>query len=125
MAPKTQKERPRGDNFLHMEYRELGRSGERISAVGLGCFAFGGDKPTGGHLGGSMVKLHAKCWGNQDEADTNAAVKAALDAGINFFDNAEMYGDGYAEEALGSALRASGYERSAYYIATKVRNDRQ
>jgi hypothetical protein len=72
-----------------------------------------------------MVKLHAKCWGNQDEADTNAAVKAALDAGINFFDNAEMYGDGYAEEALGSALRASGYERSAYYIATKVRNDRQ
>jgi hypothetical protein len=40
--------------------------------------------------------------------------------GVNFFDNAEMYGDGYAEEVMGRALRASGYERSQYYVATKV-----
>ena len=46
--------------------------------------------------------------------------KAALDLGINLFDNAEMYGDGYAEEVMGRALRASGYKRSDYIIVTKV-----
>ena len=36
------------------------------------------------------------------------------------FDNAEMYGDGFAEEVMGRALRASGYDRADYYVATKV-----
>ena len=67
-----------------------------------------------------MPQLHNGVWGDQDDEDTFATVKAALDMGVNFFDNAEMYGDGYAEEVMGRALRASGYERSQYYVATKV-----
>ena len=93
----------------------------KVSTIALGCFAFGGDKKTGGHNGETMAKLHQGVWGDQSEQDTFDTVKAALDAGINFFDNAEMYGDGYAEEVLGRALKASGYQRDQYYIATKVR----
>lgn len=101
-----------------MEKRTIGDM--EVSVLALGCFAFGGDKQTGGHLGGEMAALHQGVWGKQDEADTHAAIKAALDEGINFFDNAEMYGDGFAEEAMGRALAASGYDRAEYYVATKV-----
>ena len=91
-----------------------------VSAIALGCFAFGGDRTTGSHLGGTFAKLHDGLWGEQPEADTFATVKAALDAGVNLLDNAEMYGGGYAEEVTGRALKASGYARDSYYIATKV-----
>ena len=101
-----------------MQYNEIGDM--RVSCIALGCFAFGGDRTTGSHLGGSFAKLHDGVWGEQPDEDTFATVKAALDAGVNFFDNAEMYGSGYAEEVTGRALRASGYPRDAYYIATKV-----
>jgi aryl-alcohol dehydrogenase-like predicted oxidoreductase len=105
-----------------MKYRRLGtkEDGLDVSVIGLGCFAFAGDNETMGHLGKSMAALHANLWGPQDEKDTIEAVKAALDAGINLFDNAEMYGAGVAEEALGRALKASGYARNEYAIATKV-----
>eukprot|EP00755_Sulcionema_specki_P036254 Sspe_Gene.106527::Locus_84596_Transcript_2_2_Confidence_0.500_Length_965::g.106527::m.106527 len=103
-----------------MLYRRLGNSDLEVSCIALGCFSFGGDKGTGSHLGTQMVSLHAGVWGSQDQADTNAAVKKALDVGINFFDNAEMYGDGAAEEALGIALEQSGYTRDQYAIASKV-----
>eukprot|EP01051_Picozoa_sp_SAG22_P003945 SAG22_NODE_202_length_15324_cov_7.802627_7_plen_356_part_00 len=100
--------------------RKLGSSGLEVPVIALGCFAFGGDHATGVHLSPEMAKLHAGVWGDQDDEDTYATVKAALDAGVNFFDNAEMYGDGYAEEVLGRALRKSGYARDQYIIATKV-----
>lgn len=105
-----------------MEYRRLGNTDLNISVISLGCFSFGGDRPTGSHLGGTFTKLHAECWGEQDEADSFAAVKEALDAGINCFDNAEMYGDGYAEDVLGRALESfrDEYPRSSYIIATKL-----
>jgi len=67
-----------------------------------------------------MAKLHQGVWGEQKDEHTLATVKAALESGINFFDNAEMYGNGYAEEVTGRALRASGFPRESYYIATKV-----
>eukprot|EP01047_Picozoa_sp_COSAG01_P101430 COSAG01_NODE_31166_length_602_cov_3.856859_1_plen_95_part_01 len=67
----------------------------------LAGFAFGGDRKTGTHNGEAFTRLHAGVWGDQDDEDTYATVKAALDAGINMFDNAEMYGDGYAEEVMG------------------------
>ena len=102
-----------------MPYTVIGED-MRVSRIALGCFAFGGDNETGTHNGGSFAKLHQGVWGQQDERDTFATVKAALDAGINFFDNAEMYGGGAAEEVLGRALKASGYSRGDYYIATKV-----
>lgn len=103
-----------------MSYNKLGATEMQVSAIALGCFAFGGDRKTGTHLGAQMTALHNGVWGDQDDADTFATVKAALDAGVNFFDNAEMYGDGYAEEVMGRALKASGYARSSYMIATKV-----
>jgi aryl-alcohol dehydrogenase-like predicted oxidoreductase len=49
-----------------------------------------------------MTALHNGVWGDQDDADTFATVKAALDAGVNFFDNAEMYGDGCVAQLLSS-----------------------
>lgn len=56
-------------------------------------------------------------WGSQDEQESLATIHAALDAGINFFDTAEAYGDGYAEEILGKALAGC---RQQVVIATKV-----
>jgi aryl-alcohol dehydrogenase-like predicted oxidoreductase len=64
-----------------MIMRPLGESGIEVSAIALGCFAFGGDKKTGTHLGAQMTALHNGVWGDQDDADTFATVKAALDLG--------------------------------------------
>jgi aryl-alcohol dehydrogenase-like predicted oxidoreductase len=57
-------------------------------------------------------------WGVQDEADSLATVDAALESGINFFENAQGYGNGYAEEVLGKALKG---RRDQAVIATKIR----
>ena len=70
--------------------KPLGKSGLHVPVIALGCFAFGGDKKTGVHLSPEMAKLHEGVWGDQEDVDTYATVKAALDAGVNFFDNAEM-----------------------------------
>jgi aryl-alcohol dehydrogenase-like predicted oxidoreductase len=78
-----------------MEYRQLGRSGLTVSAIGLGCNNFG-------------MRIDA-------DAST-AVVQQALDAGITFFDTAEMYGGGKSEEFLGTAL---GTQREDVVIATK------
>src|SRR5688572_19944975 len=84
-----------------MEYRNLGRSGVKVSAVGVGCNQFG----TPGGL---------------DQAGTTAVVHAALDEGINFFDTANVYGNkGLSEEYLGTAL-AGQWDRVV--VATKVRS---
>jgi myo-inositol catabolism protein IolS len=56
-------------------------------------------------------------WGAQDEADSVAAIEAALEAGINFFDTAESYGNGYSEELLGRVLSP---RRGEVVIASKV-----
>ncbi len=84
-----------------MEYRRLGESELEVSAIGFGCW---------GISGGSM-------WGDQDEADSIAALKAGVDAGINFYDTAEAYGDGYSEEIIGRALAD---RRGDIVLATKV-----
>lgn len=79
-----------------MEYRKIGRSGLRVSAVGLGCNNFN--------------------W-TTDEAQSKRVVDAALDAGITFFDTANIYGhSGGSEEFLGRAL---GARRPQAVIATK------
>ncbi|MFW6195283.1 MAG: aldo/keto reductase [Chloroflexota bacterium] len=84
-----------------MRYRELGRSGIEVSEFALGCWPFaGGD-----------------IWGYQDDNDSIATARAALDAGINFFDTAEGYGDGHSEDVLGQALEGRRHEA---VIATKV-----
>lgn len=81
-----------------MQYRNLGRSGVKVSAVGLGSWLT---------YGGSV------------EADTAAAcVARAYDKGVTFFDTANVYGRGRAEEVVGGALRT--YPRDSYVLATKV-----
>ena len=84
-----------------MKYRKLGRTDMEVSVVCLGCWALIGDDT----------------WGEQDRSDSVAAIHAALDAGINFFDTAEGYGRGESEELLGRAL---GPRRKDAVIATKV-----
>lgn len=69
--------------------------------MAMGCWALGGDR----------------FWGAQDEAESIAAVHAALDVGVNFFDTAEAYGAGRSEQVLGKALAG---RRGRAVIATKV-----
>ena len=84
-----------------MEYRKLGRTDIEVSTVAMGCWGLAGDQT----------------WGAQDESDSIATVHAALGAGVNFFDTAEAYGDGYTEEVLGRALVGRRHEA---VIASKV-----
>ncbi len=84
-----------------MQLRQLGNSNLMVSPIAVGFW---------GIVGGDY-------WGSQDERDTINAVSAALDAGINFFDTAGGYGNGYSEEMLGRALAG---RRQEAIIATKV-----
>jgi myo-inositol catabolism protein IolS len=84
-----------------MEYRKLGKTDIAVSAVAMGCWAIAG----------------GATWGPQDEAESIATVRAALDAGVNFFDTAEGYGGGDSERVLGRALVGRRHEA---VIATKV-----
>jgi aryl-alcohol dehydrogenase-like predicted oxidoreductase len=65
-------------------------------------------------------QLSPRFWGDQSKTDVLAAMNAAFDAGINFYDTAEAYGDGYAETVLGEFL--AGKPRDALVICTKVFN---
>ena len=82
-----------------MHYRRLGRSGLQVSALSLG----------------SWVTYH-------NQVNTNAAremLAAAMDAGVNFFDNAEAYAGGKSEEVMGKALKALKRPRLDYVVSTK------
>ena len=82
-----------------MQYRELGRTGWKISTVSFGAWAIGGT------------------WGNVKDAESLSALHRALDLGVNFFDTADVYGDGRSEQLL-ARLRQ---ERSEpFYVATKA-----
>jgi len=64
--------------------------------------------------------MSARFWGEQSKTDILAAMNTALDAGVNFFDTADAYGDGYAETVVGEFL--AGKPRDAVVICTKVFN---
>jgi aryl-alcohol dehydrogenase-like predicted oxidoreductase len=91
-----------------MEYRNFGTTDLQVSEVGFGAWAIGGDATIGSTAIG---------WGPADDTTSKQAIKAALDAGINFFDTADIYGLGHSEELLGAALQ--GRE---VIIASKVGN---
>jgi aryl-alcohol dehydrogenase-like predicted oxidoreductase len=82
-----------------MHYRELGRTGWQVSSVSFGAWAIGGT------------------WGEVDEGDAMAALHRALDLGVNFFDTADVYGDGRSECLIARLRR----ERSEpFFVATKA-----
>jgi aryl-alcohol dehydrogenase-like predicted oxidoreductase len=82
-----------------VEYRELGRTGYRVSTISFGAWAIGGS------------------WGDVDERDALAALHRALDLGVNFFDTADVYGDGRSERLLARLRRERG---EPFYVATKA-----
>jgi aryl-alcohol dehydrogenase-like predicted oxidoreductase len=90
---------------MSMEYRQLGRSGLRVSTITLGTMGFGG---TG----------WATAVGQIDVDGARRQITLARDAGVNLFDTADVYSNGLSEEILGRAL---GSDRDEVLIATKAR----
>ncbi len=83
-----------------MEQRTLGRTGREVSVVGLGCWQLGAD------------------WGEVGEDDAMATLHAAADAGVTFFDTADVYGDGRSEQLVGRLLRERADD--GLFVATKM-----
>lgn len=82
-----------------MQYRELGKTGWKVSAVSFGAWAIGGS------------------WGATDEAESLATLHRAVELGVNFFDTADVYGDGISERLLAKLRRQVS---QPIYIATKA-----
>jgi aryl-alcohol dehydrogenase-like predicted oxidoreductase len=93
-----------------MEYRRFGRTGLRVSQLGLGCGGFGGV--------GSDPSLFGR---GEDEAAAFAIMDRALEAGVNYLDTADSYGGGRSEEMVGRWLRSRG-TRDQVVLSTKVFN---
>jgi len=83
-----------------MEYRFLGNSGLKVSALSFGAWVTFGDQI--------------------DEDLAYKSMKAAYDAGVNFFDNAEAYAGGQAETMMGNILQKTGWKRSDLVLSTKI-----
>ncbi len=83
-----------------MEYRFLGRSGLKVSALSLGAWV-----TYGGQVG---------------EEVAYECMTAAYEAGVNFFDNAEAYARGQAETVMGNVIKKAGWKRSDLVISTKI-----
>jgi aryl-alcohol dehydrogenase-like predicted oxidoreductase len=82
-----------------MEYRELGRTGWKVSTISFGAWAIGAE------------------WGSVSDRESLAALHLALDEGVNFFDTADVYGDGRSERLLGQLRRE---RQEPIHIATKA-----
>ena len=89
-----------------MQYKKLGRSGLDVSPICIGCMGFG--EPSRAYPNWSL-----------DEEASRALIRRAIEAGINFFDTANMYSNGGSEEIVGRALR-DFTNRDTVVIATKV-----
>lgn len=83
-----------------MDYRRLGSSGLKVSELSFGSWVTYGTQLA--------------------EDNARECMARAYDAGVNFFDNAEVYGKGDAETIMGSALRKLGWRRSSYVVSTKL-----
>jgi hypothetical protein len=83
-----------------MEYRHLGRTGLRVSTLSYGAWVTFGNQ------------LNVK--------DAVGILSRCREAGVNFFDNAEVYAEGKAEEIMGAAIKQAGWKRSDLVISTKL-----
>jgi aryl-alcohol dehydrogenase-like predicted oxidoreductase len=91
--------------------RVLGKSGIEVSALGMGCWAIGGITKAPIASGSAPFS-----WGTVEDDESVRTIRAAVDAGINFFDTADVYGGGHSEELLGEALTG---RRHKVVLATK------
>jgi aryl-alcohol dehydrogenase-like predicted oxidoreductase len=91
-----------------MEYRDFGRTGMRVSVLGLGCGGFGGV--------GSAPELFGK---GEDRATAFALMNHAIEAGLNYFDTADSYGGGESERVIGAWLKERKL-RDKLILSTKV-----
>jgi aryl-alcohol dehydrogenase-like predicted oxidoreductase len=82
-----------------MQSRELGRTGWKVSTISFGAWAIGGT------------------WGTTDDSESLAALHRALDLGVNFFDTADVYGDGHSERLLARLRRE---RKEPFHVATKA-----
>jgi aryl-alcohol dehydrogenase-like predicted oxidoreductase len=92
-----------------MQYRKFGNTDLLVSEIGFGAWAIGG---------GAMIGKTAIGWGDADDTVSGKAIHAALDAGINFFDTADIYGLGHSEDLLGKIIG----NKKDIIIATKGGN---
>jgi aryl-alcohol dehydrogenase-like predicted oxidoreductase len=91
-----------------MRTKPLGRTGLLVSELCLGTMTFGG-------TGDLWSKI-----GTLGQSEAEALIRAAVDAGVNFIDTADVYSEGQSEEILGQALKTLGIPRDQLVIATKV-----
>lgn len=82
-----------------MQYRPLGRTGWKVSTISFGAWGIGGS------------------WGGVDDRESLAALHSAIDLGVNFFDTADVYGDGRSERLLARLKRET---RESFFVATKA-----
>ncbi|MDD5262287.1 MAG: aldo/keto reductase [Methylacidiphilales bacterium] len=94
-----------------MNYRKLGTTDLSVSEISLGCWTMGGLNWVNGQANG---------WANVNEDEIVAAIKTAIDAGVNHFDNADVYGNGRAERMLARAFDRLGLDSTKFIIATKI-----
>src|ERR1700734_3138254 len=88
------------DNRIHMKYRKLGRTNFEVSEMGYGAWGIGGEQ-----------------WLGADDRQSLAALRRALELGLNFIDTALAYGDGHSEQLVGEIVREAP---GKVYVASKV-----
>jgi len=96
----TGKETILAERIENMEYRALGRTGWKISAIGFGAWGIGGND-----------------WGSTDDKTSLAALNQAIDLGVNFIDTADVYGDGHSEQLIAEVRKTRSEE---IIVATKA-----
>ena len=82
-----------------MQYRKFGNIGWNVSEIGLGCWAIGAD------------------WGDVSDHNAKSTLKTALDCGVNFFDTADVYGDGRSEKFVAELIKST---KEQIHVATKT-----
>jgi aryl-alcohol dehydrogenase-like predicted oxidoreductase len=89
----------RNQQEFFMNYRHFGRTGWEVSEMGFGAWAIGGD------------------WGHVNQEDALAALRTAIENGVNFIDTADVYGDGRSERLVGKVVKEF---TDQIYVATKA-----